>query len=100
MNVFYALFEYGTYSKSESYEIIQNEDGTYPLFEMDKDKFLIAYDIIDIAGNIEDKTQASISKYLQGAWFQVDDEQNVTAIKSKPCKDVYPQGTVEETFYN
>ena len=65
---------------------------------MDKDQFMVAYDIIDISGNIQD--QVSISKYLQGAWFQVDDEQNVTAIKSKPCKDVYPQGTVEDTFFD
>ena len=40
-----------------------------------------------------------MSRYLQGAWFQVDDEQNVTAISSKPCSEVYPEGTVEDVFY-
>ena len=37
---------------------------------MDKNQMLIAYDIF----NIEEPEQTKVSRYLQGAWFQVDEE--------------------------
>lgn len=95
VNVFYALYDSGTYTKSDSSLLAQNEDGSYPLYEITKNQFLIAYDISDI--NRPEAT--GIRDYAVGVWAQVNSDQTIDWILPKPCSEVYPKSEVGDIFY-
>lgn len=61
VNVFFALWKYGSYTVSSSNGLTQDDQGVYPLYELTKLDFMVAFDIIDITTGTD--VTADVEKY-------------------------------------
>ena len=49
VNIFYAIYDHGSYTVSTQIMMAQDEEGVYPVYEMDDKEFLVTYNIADLA---------------------------------------------------
>ena len=66
VNIYFAMANYGSFSKSVSYGLTIQSDDTYPLYEINNREFIVSYDIYDITGGTI--SNLFINKYVEGFW--------------------------------
>ena len=96
VNVFYAIYDNGTFDNSSQTKLAQDLQGHYAEYVLNQSEFLITYNLSIM---IDGKTSQLPDTKVVGVWAQVNSEL-VTYYFAQPCKEIFPEGTVSENYFS
>ena len=81
VNLFFTIFNYGTFTTSSQTSLTQDIDGSYPLYELKSFDLFIAYKFIslNISQPIDDQ---EIDKYISAVYIQLTSDGTMTVYNS------------------
>ena len=97
VNIFYALYNGGTFSSTIKTTLTQSADGNYPQYQMNQNEFLVSYDIIDISGELT--SSAEIAQYVVGMWAQVNKDGSIKYFDSVKCTELFSEADKGNIFF-
>ena len=95
VNIFYSLANHGSYSVQSQTSRLQDASGNYPVFELSQTEFLVSYELVNITS-----LSSPLDKYLEGVWVQVNANGTLSYYTKTPCKNIFPEGSVDKIFYS
>ena len=82
-NFFFSLFDNGSFRTSTSTHVTQMSNGTFPVYEMERDQLFVAYRINSFRDDLE------IDRYVNGVWLQIKPDHSTKVYKPMPCPKVF-----------